>query len=194
MLLTSERTLALAEAFARALQELGGEAHLASGPEEARAVALTALTSRGVTEAVSWQSQALSDMGLPEAARGEGITWLEAAPDVEPAAYRAAAARAGAGITTAEYALAETGTMALLSGPGQPRSASLLPPVHIALVPMARLLPGLPELFRALGPRMAGGGAPSALNLITGPSRTADIEHILVRKVHGPGEVVVVLY
>lgn len=157
------------------------------------AIALKALGDRGVRAVVSWHDPLLSEVGLPEAARQLGIFWLEAAPGVEPETYRLAAARAGAGITGAGFALAETGTLAVIGGLGRPRMASLVPPLHLVLVPVDRLLPGLPDLFRALGPVMSGGGAPSALNLITGPSRTADIEHILVRKVHGPGELVVVL-
>jgi L-lactate dehydrogenase complex protein LldG len=67
---------------------------------------------------------------------------------------------------------------------------SLLPPVHIAVVPSDRVITGLDELFSLL-PNPAG--ISSSLVLITGPSRTADIEQILVRGVHGPGELHVVV-
>jgi L-lactate dehydrogenase complex protein LldG len=67
---------------------------------------------------------------------------------------------------------------------------SLLPPVHIALVDRERLLTGLDELLSIL-PRPAD--ETSSMVLITGPSRTADIEQILVRGVHGPGEIHVVV-
>ena len=68
--------------------------------------------------------------------------------------------------------------------------AELLPPAHIAVVPKERMLTGLDELFTIL-PRPAE--VSSSLVLITGPSRTADIEQILVRGVHGPGQVTVVI-
>jgi L-lactate dehydrogenase complex protein LldG len=94
------------------------------------------------------------------------------------------------GITSADYALADTGTLVMLASPREARLVSLLPPAHIAVVPRARILTGLDELFSIL-PRPAE--QTSSMVLITGPSRTADIEQILVRGVHGPGQVIVVI-
>ena len=94
------------------------------------------------------------------------------------------------GITSADYALADTGTLVLFSSPQEARMISLLPPAHIAVVPRARILTGLDELFAVL-PNPAE--ATSSMVLITGPSRTADIEQILVRGVHGPGLLTVVV-
>jgi L-lactate utilization protein LutC len=99
-------------------------------------------------------------------------------------------AAADIGITSADYALADTGTLVLLSSPQEARMISLLPPAHIAVVPRARILTGLDELFSLL-PNPAE--ASSSMVLITGPSRTADIEQILVRGVHGPGVLSVVV-
>jgi L-lactate dehydrogenase complex protein LldG len=97
---------------------------------------------------------------------------------------------AACGITSADYALADTGTLVMLSSQREARMISLLPPVHIAIVPRQRLLTGLDELLSIL-PRPAD--QTSSMVLITGPSRTADIEQILVRGVHGPGEIHVVV-
>jgi len=94
------------------------------------------------------------------------------------------------GITSADYALADTGTLVLLASPQEARMISLLPPAHIAVVPRERILTGLDELFSLL-PTPAD--ATSSMVLITGPSRTADIEQILVRGVHGPGLLSVVV-
>lgn len=99
-------------------------------------------------------------------------------------------ASADVGITSADYALADTGTLVLLASPGEARMISLLPPAHIAVVPRERILTGLDELFSLL-PNPAE--ATSSMVLITGPSRTADIEQILVRGVHGPGLLTVVV-
>jgi L-lactate dehydrogenase complex protein LldG len=66
----------------------------------------------------------------------------------------------------------------------------LLPPVHIAVVPCARLLASLDELLATVA---MPADLTRSMVLITGPSRTADIEQILVRGVHGPGEIHVVL-
>jgi len=99
---------------------------------------------------------------------------------------RALCATAGIGITSADYALADTGTLVLLSSPREARLISLLPPAHIAVVPRDRILTGLDELFSIL-PNPAEQS--SSMVLITGPSRTADIEQILIRGVHGPGQI-----
>jgi L-lactate utilization protein LutC len=103
---------------------------------------------------------------------------------------RAACATADVGITSADYALAETGTLVMLASPQEARLISLLPPVHVAVFPRSRLLANLDELLTVL-PNPAE--QTSSMVLITGPSRTADIEQILVRGVHGPGEIYAVI-
>jgi L-lactate utilization protein LutC len=100
-----------------------------------------------------------------------------AAPDIE-----------GAGVSRALYALADTGSVVLAAAPDEPRANSLLPAVHVSLLAPNRILPGLAELFAAVG-----GALPSALAIVTGPSRTTDIEQTLAIGVHGPGEVHVVI-
>ena len=94
----------------------------------------------------------------------------------------------GAGVSRAVYALADTGSVVLAASPDEPRAASLLPDVHVTLVAGDVILPGLEELFTAVG-----GDLPSSLAIVTGPSRSADIEQLLTVGVHGPGEVHVVL-
>jgi L-lactate dehydrogenase complex protein LldG len=93
-----------------------------------------------------------------------------------------------AGVSEALYGLADTGSVVLAASPEEPRTRSLLPFVHVSLLREERILPGLAELFEAVG-----GNLPSALAIVTGPSRSADIEQTLVVGVHGPGEVHVVL-
>jgi L-lactate dehydrogenase complex protein LldG len=94
----------------------------------------------------------------------------------------------GAGVSHALYGLAETGSVVLAASPEEPRARSLLPPVHVSVLAEDSILPGLAELFAALGDDL-----PSALAIVTGPSRSADIEQRLVVGVHGPGTVHVVL-
>lgn len=96
-------------------------------------------------------------------------------------------AEVDAGITTADVAIAATGTIVLTCSPQRPRSTSLLPPLHIAVLPQERIVPTVAHLFGNL--RML----PSALTFITGPSRTADIELTPVQGVHGPTSVQVYL-
>ena len=94
----------------------------------------------------------------------------------------------GAEISAALYGLAETGSVVLAASPDEPRARSLLPWVHVTTLRPERILPGLDELFAAVGADL-----PSALAIVTGPSRSADIEQRLAVGVHGPGEVHVVL-
>ena len=94
---------------------------------------------------------------------------------------------AGAGITTVDFAIALTGTLVLGSSPAHPRSTSLLPALHLAVVPVDRVVGTLSDVLARTGP------LPSALTFITGPSRTADIELTPVRGVHGPTTVKVYL-
>jgi L-lactate dehydrogenase complex protein LldG len=103
---------------------------------------------------------------------------------------KAACAAADIGITSVDYALAATGTFVMLSSHNEARLISLLPPVHIAIFPRSRILANLDEL---LGIVPLPADQTSSMVLITGPSRTADIEQILVRGVHGPGEVYAVV-
>jgi L-lactate dehydrogenase complex protein LldG len=93
----------------------------------------------------------------------------------------------GAGVSRALYGLADTGSV-VLSSSDEPRAQSLLPDVHVTLLDESRILPGLAELFATLGDDL-----PSALAIVTGPSRSADIEQKLAVGVHGPREVHVVL-
>jgi L-lactate dehydrogenase complex protein LldG len=113
-----------------------------------------------------------------------------ATPLVDGAAPRDAQAACEVGVTGVDAAIAETGTLALVSSADHPRTASLLPPVHVAVVRDEQLVPSLRAAFRRLGSAIP---AASAVNLVTGPSRTADVELQLTLGVHGPGEVVVVL-
>jgi len=95
-----------------------------------------------------------------------------------------------AGITAVSVAVAETGSIVCPSGAGFWRGLSLIPPVHVALLRAEQIVPDLLDLFssvEALAPQ--GSRLPAHTTLITGPSKTADIEGILITGVHGPGRV-----
>lgn len=94
----------------------------------------------------------------------------------------------GAGVSQATYGLADTGSVVLMASPEEPRARSLLPDAHVSILREEHVLPGLDALFENLG-----GELPSGLAIVTGPSRSADIEQRLTIGVHGPGEVHVVL-
>lgn len=102
---------------------------------------------------------------------------------------------AGMGITGADLAVAETGSVVVIPRSGLSRLVSVVPPIHLALVRPQDLVDTLDDVFllRRLQYHKSGGDMGSYLNFITGPSRTADIEQTLVIGVHGPKEVHMVL-
>jgi len=166
--------------FCSALEKLNGKPYRASSMEDARAYAETLLAGRRAIASNAPFLAACGITSLPGVA--SGLT--------DRLALREACIQYELGITCADYALADTGTLVLFSSPEEARMISLLPPAHLAVVPRERLLTGLDELLSLLPvPSLRS----SSMVFITGPSRTADIEQILVRGVHGPGEIHVVL-
>ncbi|MFM2068896.1 MAG: hypothetical protein RLZZ584_3805 [Pseudomonadota bacterium] len=105
-----------------------------------------------------------------------------------------------AGVTAVDAAVAHTGTLLLRPGAHEPRTLSLVPPVHVAVLHTRQLRPGLPAALQALGvPAAPGTGTgtgtdlPTNLVLITGPSKTSDIQQTLAYGAHGPKVLVIVL-
>lgn len=109
------------------------------------------------------------------------IQWASAGLQIE---FRPPKNEDQVGITGVFCAVAETGTLMMLSGPDTYPSASLLPETHIALVPASRIVPAMEDAF-ALA-REERGTLPRATNFISGPSRTGDIEQTIVLGAHGP--------
>jgi len=190
----------LADSFAREAMAVAGHGHRPTTNAEAIETVIGLLreagdssTVAGTKEIIAWADEELPLPGLGEAIRSAGFTCLDPTLPSEPPARRerlADLARASAGLTGALAGLADTGSLVLLSGAGRPRLASLLPPVHIALLPVQAIYPSLTAFFKA-HPAAARSG--SNLVLITGPSRSADIELTLTLGVHGPKTLHVVL-
>ena len=111
---------------------------------------------------------------------GERLTALGVMVDSVSAA---ASANADLGVTSAVAALATTGTIVQDSGVAGGRTASLLPPVHLCVLPASRIVASTADVLRTLGDRRS---LPSNIVLITGPSRSGDIEQIMALGVHGP--------
>lgn len=106
-------------------------------------------------------------------------------------ASQAASVDDAIGITGAFCAIAETGTLMLLSGAHTPAATSLLPETHIAVLERSRIVATMEEAWALL--RRERGGLPRAVNFISGPSRTADIEQTVTLGAHGPARVLIVL-
>ena len=116
------------------------------------------------------------------------LDWANVGVAVEA---RAAQDDDAVGITGVFCAIAETGTLLTLSGPDTAAKTSLLPETHIAVVPVARVVATLEEAFALV--RAEHGKLPRALNFISGPSRTGDIEQTIVLGAHGPARVHLIL-
>lgn len=95
------------------------------------------------------------------------------------------------GITGACCAIAETGTLVTLSGPDTPPSVSLLPETHIAVLHASHIVRSMEDAWQRV--REAHGGLPRAVNFISGPSRTADIEQTVTLGAHGPYRVHIIV-
>jgi L-lactate dehydrogenase complex protein LldG len=182
----------LVAAMAGEVRGAGGEAHVADDAEAARGVLVELLRQYRPRTALAWQHPALKAAGLDDLLSSRGIALFDhaALAGSEPAEQRMHALAADIGFTGADWAIAETGTLVVCSRPGQERMASLLPPVHVAVVEESRILPDLFDLVAALQGNAAGPELklPSNVTLITGPSKTGDIELELTTGVHGPGK------
>ncbi len=97
------------------------------------------------------------------------------------------------GVAAPDWAIAETGSLVYAAAADQMRSTSLLPPVHLGVVARSRVLSDLFELPDQLVGRSVGGVPPRNVAIVTGPSKTGDIELRLTTGVHGPGAVHVLI-
>jgi len=94
------------------------------------------------------------------------------------------------GVTSADYCVASTATLMMKTRPGQARSVSLVPAIHVAVIELKQIISDLKELYTLLGqdPREKVEGLSHCMTCITGPSKTADIELYMVHGAHGPRE------
>jgi L-lactate dehydrogenase complex protein LldG len=100
---------------------------------------------------------------------------------------RELAAEAKIGISEMEWAIADTGTVVQDASAVEKRLVSTLPSIHVAIVGTENILPDMPAVLKKVSPQQA-----AYLSMITGPSRTADIERVLTIGVHGPARLIIV--
>lgn len=145
---------------------------------------VTALHERGARRIVLTKSGMLAELDLAPrltATGFEAVWWSETTLD---ATYEA-----DAGVTDVWFAVAETGSLVVRASAEHGRAVSLVPPLHIAVLERSQIVADLIDATQKIADESAG----SATVLITGPSKTSDIEMTLVTGVHGPMEVVVLL-
>jgi L-lactate dehydrogenase complex protein LldG len=142
------------------------------------------------TEVAISDSQLIRELGLPEQLASHGLSIF--VPQIETPDHGQMVARlanCAVGLTAVDYAIAETGTIVLSSDERTALLVSLLPTLHIALVRASQIEASLDEIIRKVGQeRIACQDASRSVTLITGPSRTSDVELVLSIGVHGPKE------
>jgi L-lactate dehydrogenase complex protein LldG len=174
----------LVQRFCRQWNAAGGRAHVVRQRDVSDLV-VQILTGRGSGSVLLNDDAMLGQLQLGHCLEAAGIPIIRAGA-AAPEDWRSAYFGADAGISCADQLIAETGTAVITARRGEPRSVSLLPPLHIVVAARANLLADLFDLFE---PGRWPDGLPSCVSLITGPSKTGDIELRLVTGVHGPGEI-----
>jgi len=195
----AERTVAPAYAEVTAKRQSAapalprvGDDRVAAFSERAQRLSSDVLGPMAAADAGRAIARYLQSRGLPSRA----VCWPDLAGHDWAGAGLAVEARAArdtdlVGITGAFCAIAETGTLMLLSGPATPATVSLLPETHIALLPVGRIVARMEDAWALL--RREHGALPRAVSFVSGPSRTADIEQTVTLGAHGPYRVLIVL-
>jgi L-lactate utilization protein LutC len=181
----------LADAFCKRFADAGGRASLVADDASALSQIAQIIENVSAKRIFLGQGPVLGRLGIAEQLTELGhevsVAGKLTANDARDVFFASDLSLSGV-----DYLIAETGTVVVTARPEEPRSLSLLAPVHIAVADEIQLLPDLFDLFdkSVWGGQ---GGPPSCVTLITGPSKTGDIELRLVTGVHGPREIHVVL-
>lgn len=170
--------------LAAEIEAVGGHVHLLDNWAQARVQLDHLLDHYRPRAALCWQHPSLEALGLAEVLTEKDVERFDydSLYRLEPAEQRRLILSAEIGITGVTAAVAETGSLVMASSPGRERLASLAPPVHVAVLAAEQIVSDLFDLFTDDRPTL-----PSNWVLITGPSKTGDLELKLTTGVHGPG-------
>ncbi len=192
-----ETDLAPVDQFTAELEALTGYVHSCATPDEALAALRNLLIAHETESVLHWDPAEIPLPGVDDLLHELGIRSAEGrvlgtedrigriqALDTVPVC-----------LSGADAAIAESGTIVVVTGPGRGRFASLITPIHIAILPADRIVRTLPDAFELLYARFGRKVVHerSNITLITGPSRSGDIEQTLTLGVHGPKEIHVIV-
>jgi L-lactate dehydrogenase complex protein LldG len=194
---TEESVEELVARFTAELHAVGGQAHRATSEGEAAALVARICAEAGAGEVALSGSPVVAELGLAAGLAAGGLSSFRVA-DFTPHERGQLITRlecCGAGVTAADYAIAETGTLVLTGDEEGALLASLLPAVHVALLRPGRISGSLAEVVGRLKLERMARAAPvcRSATFITGPSRTSDVELVLSIGVHGPKQLHVVI-
>lgn len=175
--------------FVAEVAKAGGRPVVAPDRASAREELRKLLNLYEPRSALSWKHPVLERLGLAEFLREQRVESIDfdTIASLSNESGRAKWLSADLGITSADCAVAETGSLLMAHAAGNERVASLLPPVFVAVVERGQIVPDLFDVVEHLESRLPE-QLPSNLTFITGPSKTGDIESKLVTGVHGPGK------
>jgi L-lactate dehydrogenase complex protein LldG len=181
-----------AERFKQELELVGCKVTFAASLADVHAALRAELAAWNARRLVSWALAELEGWKVDELLAEAGCAAYAGPTGDRSGTFAELCQQADLGITTVDFAIVGTGTLALAAGPGRPRAVSLVPTVHLALVRETQLVDRLGQAFD--GFRDSGRIVSSNVTFITGPSRTSDIENDLSIGVHGPAAVSVILW
>lgn len=141
---------------------------------------------------VAWQHPLIENLNLPEALSPQDVTvFFTDLKETESGNLRQHVIDSYIGITAADFCMADSATMVMRTRPGQARSVSLVPSIHVAVIELNQIIADLKELYALLkwDPQESKEGLTNCMTFISGPSKTADIEATMVHGAHGPRQV-----
>ncbi len=172
------------------ITNIGGFVEVIKSIEEVHVFFIKLINKYGIKSAAVWDSDFINELRVPQFLKTQGVKVLK--KEVEDMK------NADIGITGVDFAIAESGTLVILTGGKKPRSASLLSPVHVAIMKPEVVLENLEDFFTIIRQSFLSATPTtdftSCFTFITGPSRTADIELTLTLGVHGPRDIYVLIF
>jgi len=187
----SDTNIDLVGRFRDRFTTVGGIFHLVLDAEACVQEILRLVTTKAAHRLLLGAAKRIDDLDLANRLKQAGSE-LTLVNELDSHSCRDPFFAADIGISGVDCLVAETGSVVLHSGSIQPRSLSLLPPVHIAIAERNQIVADLFDLFPS-SQNESEQTLPSCITFITGPSKTGDIELKLVTGVHGPGEIHVIL-
>jgi L-lactate dehydrogenase complex protein LldG len=185
-----ERRLLLLDMFMNEITKVSGKAIILKSEDEIKDYVIRLVEEHSAKSLAIWESDFLKQINLREFLENKGLKFA-------PPNSKEEMAEADIGITEADFGIADTGTLVLIANEKQPRSVSLIPPIHVAILQSDVILEKMEDVFAILKNSLDETGSiaklTSCITFITGPSRTGDIELNITLGVHGPKELFVLI-
>lgn len=176
--------------FTSELAKVGGATQHARSSAELELALIEFIQASGARNLVGFGKSTFARFGFERLWREFPAHCWERGSEGCAANFRARVAAADIGLSIADLGVAASGSMLFLCSADRPRSVTLLPRSHVAILTADSIVPDLASALETLAARVA---PPSSALFITGPSRTSDIENDLTLGVHGPAAVTVFL-